>query len=384
MKKYQGVLGLGLTALTLSMAAGQVAFTAGNLVVLQAGEDNGAVALTSAATKLFLKEIDITDGHVVQTIPVPFTAALSGNRAVCQSGSATSEGFMHLSADGKRLLFVGYNADAGTLAVATTASATNERVVGVVDCSGVVNSTTALTDAYTGGNIRGATSSNGTDIWVSGNGAANATGLAQSGIRYATLGGTTTVALQDNGGTLSPPGNTRSIGIFAGDLYFSSASGSYLGVAIVGSGLPTTSGQLPILLNGFPQTGGTAVESAYDFYFADANTLYVCNDNTIATNGGLQKWTQSAGAWTLQYTLSSGLNTTVGVRCLTGKTTAGVSTLYITTAGGTAGANSILSLVDTGAASAFSAPLATSTANAWWRGIAFAPTGCTGGTCYAH
>src|SRR5262249_10841158 len=144
-------------------ASGQ-AFTPGNLVVLQAGVDGGPTALSSAATPLFLKEIDITDGHVVQTITVPST----GWAADPQRGSATSEGMLSLSADGKRLVFVGYRADAGTLSVVSTSSANNPRVVAVVNCAGAVDTTTALGDAYTGNNIRSAVSSNGTDIWTAG------------------------------------------------------------------------------------------------------------------------------------------------------------------------------------------------------------------------
>src|SRR5262249_35941113 len=147
---------------------------------------------------------------------------------------------------------------------------------------------------------------------------------------------------------------------------------------------PTTIGQMPALLNGFPTVGGTTAESAYDFYFADSDTLYVADDNTIATTGGVEKWTQSSGTWAKQYTISSGLPGTTGVRCLTGKTTGGVTTIFVTTAGGTGGANSILSFTDNGSSSAFGTPVATSTTNAWWRGIAFAPTGCGGNVCYPN
>src|SRR5204863_451340 len=46
----------------------------------------------------------------------------------------------------------------------------------------------------------------------------------------------------------------------------------------------------------------------------DTNTLYVADDRTLP-NGGVQKWTQSGGSWTLASTLNNGL--TAGVRGLT-------------------------------------------------------------------
>jgi hypothetical protein len=372
MNRKNILVGLGAFALAISSAAGQpVTFTAGNLVVLQAGEDGNPTALTSAATKLFLKEINASTGAIVQTIPVPFTATTSGNRSVTQSGSATSEGALTLSADGKSLVFVGYNADAGTTGVVGTTAAAVNRVVAVVDCDGVIDSTTAFADGYSANNIRSAVSSNGTDIWTGGT-ASNPGG----GVRYITRGGSTTVFLNDNGaGGANPPTNIRFVNIFSGQLYFSSSSTPFLGVGTVGTGLPTTTGQTFALLPGLPTAAGP---SNYDFYFADSNTLYMTDDRTLVNGGGIQKWTQSAGTWTLAYTLNSGL--TGGLRHVTGVTTAGVTTLY-TTSGATS-ANSLLSVVDTGAASAF-ATITSTGANTWWRGVDFVPTGCATVPCYA-
>ncbi len=374
MKLSSAMLSLGALALAITTAAGQaVPFTPGNLVVLQAGEDGGA-ALSSAAAKLFIREINISTGAIVQTIDVPFTAAATGNRAVTQSGSATSEGALTRSADGKSLVFVGYNADAGTASVVSTTTAAVNRVVAVVDCNGAIDSTTAITDAYSANNIRSAVSSNGTDIWTGGT--ASGTG---GGVRYVIKGGGTSVFLNDNGtATPNAPTNIRFVNIFGGQLYFSSASGTFLGVGTVGSGLPTTTNQLFTLLPGVT----TATESAYDYYMADANTIYVADDRTLVNGGGLQKFTQSAGVWSLAYTINTGITT--GIRNITGKTAKGTTTIYATT-GVANGANgsSIIVVTDTGAASAFST-LATSLANTWWRGIDFVPTGCTATGCYAN
>ena len=89
--------------------------------------------------------------------------------------------------------------------------------------------------------------------------------------------------------------------IFNGQLYLDSAASAtpnvaIFGVATVGSGLPTGASS-PTLLNGMSATAG----SPYDYWFADANTLYVADDR-VNTDGGLQKWTLSSGTWSLAYT----------------------------------------------------------------------------------
>ncbi len=40
--------------------------------------------------------------------------------------------------------------------------------VGLVNASGVINTTTALTDVSSGNNVRAATSTDGTNLWVAG------------------------------------------------------------------------------------------------------------------------------------------------------------------------------------------------------------------------
>jgi hypothetical protein len=235
----------------------------------------------------------------------------------------------------------------------------------------------ALTDSYNADDIRAAITTNGTDIWTVGTSATAST----AGIRYATLGAST--AAQVSAG---PPTNTRMVGIFNNQLYISSASGAFLGVSAVGTGTPTTSGNTITLLPGFPTTGGTAVASSYDFYFADANTLYVADDRTLAptppnTPGGIQKWTFDGITWTLAYTLTTGLPSSC--RGLVGDTIGGVTTLWASTAEATTSPSSIVRVTDSGASSAFSI-LATSPANTQYRGIDFAPAGGSVPSCYAN
>ena len=198
-------------------------FTPGNLVVTRVGD--GSAALSSAATRTFLDEYT-TGGVLVQSIPMP-TVVNGNNKRLTNSGTATSEGYIALSVDWRFLTLAGYNAGPGDPNVATTPSATTNRVVGRVDYAGNIDTTTALSDAYSAGNPRSAVSTNGVDIWTGG------TGSSGPGVRYMTLGSTTSTQLEPNA-----PTNIRVVNIYSGQLYCSSATSTWQGVSTVGLGLP--------------------------------------------------------------------------------------------------------------------------------------------------
>ncbi|MBZ0151869.1 MAG: hypothetical protein K8J09_10085, partial [Planctomycetes bacterium] len=90
------------SALFASLAAAQI--TPGNLIVSRTGD--GALGLTSAAQARFLDEYTPA-GVFVQTIALP-TAPSGTNRMVTDSGTATSNGFITQSVDGRYLIAVGY------------------------------------------------------------------------------------------------------------------------------------------------------------------------------------------------------------------------------------------------------------------------------------
>jgi hypothetical protein len=103
----------------------------------------------------------------------------------------------------------------------------------------------------------------------------------------------------------------------------------------------------------------TTGPSTVDFFFADANTLYVADDRTFnsttstgSVNGGLQKWTFDGSNWSLAYTKN--IDTTneaidYGLRGLTGSVDLfGNVTLFGTSTFGTAGtANFLVGISDT-------------------------------------
>ena len=331
-------------------------FVPGNLVVVQVG--TGAAPLSSSATAASLLEFTAL-GSLMQTINLP-TAVSGLNQPLTLSGTATSEGFLTLSVNGQYLTMAGYAAVPDTASPQTSTPSAVNRVVGRIDLLGSIDTTTALNDAYNGSNIRSAVSSDGFNIWTSGNGGSGQG--ASAGIRYTTFGASTSVQLN------STSTNMRLVNSYNGQLYAASSTGTLLGVSTVGTGMPTTSiGGAPTALPGMPTTG---THSAYDFWFRDANTLYLADDGSAANSGGIQKWTLSGGTWSLQYTLLNNGTTTTGCRGLAGTVDgSGNAMLFATTSVATS-ANTLISVTDTGAG-AVATVLATAPANTAFRGVEY-------------
>ena len=324
------------------------AFTPGNLVLYRVG--TGSSALAASATAVFLDEYT-PGGTLVQSIPMP-TVVSAGNRRLTASGTATSEGYLTRSANGQFLIVPGYDAAPGATSIATSSSATVNRVIGRVDASGIVDTTTALTDAINAGSPRSATSTDGTELWISG------TSSTSGGLRYATHGATTSTSL------IASPTNFRSVNIYDGQLYLSSAAGD-VRMGSVGTGTPNTSGQTLTTLPNIGQSG-----SYTDFFFADltatvpgVDTLYIVDD----TANILQKFSFVSGAWS-----TNGSIAIAQPRGLTGVNQGTSTTLYITAGGSTlrcltdpSGYNATI----TGSVTS----LATAATNTAFRGIALAP-----------
>ncbi|MEK7948955.1 SdiA-regulated domain-containing protein [Luteolibacter soli] len=362
----------GLSSLTalLGFAAGGIAtaapFTTGNVVIYRAGTGTGS--LVNTGNPVFLDEYTPA-GALVQSIPMP-TAVSGSDKRLVVSGTASSEGMITRSADGRYLLATGYDAPIPTTGVASTPAATTNRVVARVDGSGIVSTSTALTDAPTGNNIRGAASNDGTSVWVSG---------GSNGVRYApTLATTTSTDLSS-----ASLANSRVLSIFGGQLYASASSGTntFKGVSTVGTGLPTSTGQTVTRLPGLTDT---LCPSSYAFFLADldagvsgVDTLYIADDTTTGGGrGGVQKYSLVSGTWTANGIAGSGADS---YRGLTAKVSGSTVTLFATRKGGTGatGGGELVSLVDSSGynATITATPtlLATATANTAFRGIALAP-----------
>jgi len=278
---------------------------------------------------------------------------------VVASGTATSEGLISRSVDGHYVLLGGYDAAIpAASSVVSSAAATTARVVGRVDSSGNVDTTTALSDWADANNPRSVTSTNGVDIWVTG---------AAGGVRKTTLGSTTSTELS------TTVVNLRQANIFASQLYVTDSSGSAVRLGTVGIGLPTTAGQTITNLPGFAASTG----SPYGFFFADldgnpgVDTLYVADDGI-----GLTKYSLVSGSWVSNGTVGAAADSYRGI---TGVVTGTSVTLYTTRKGGSAAAGGgELAIIadDSGFNGAFAGTpslLATAAANTAFRGVALAP-----------
>ncbi len=323
--------------------------------LVRVGDGNGAPSTAAAAT--FLEERRTFDGAVVRTVPLPI-AANASNQPLTLSGTATSEGALSRSADGKYLTVAGYATAPGTAGVANTSANTVARVVGRIDAAGTIDTTTTLGTAFSANNVRAAVSVDGSAFWINGSG---------GGVEYATLGSTAPVNV------LADPSNIRVLGVFGGQLYGTSGSSSFQAVFSIGTGVPTTGGATATSLTGL---GGSPYGFAaldLDPNVAGVDTIYIADDGAISADagagGGVHKWTSNGSTWSSAGKFSDGLTT--GVRGLAATATSGGAVLYLTT-----GENPprLVSYVDNGAnANPPLVPIATAATNTFFRGVALPP-----------
>ena len=310
-------------------------FTPGNVVVLRVGDP--ALTLSGAAAPVFLDEWNTTTNTLVQSLEIP-NSQTNAMPSFAQRGFSSSEGGLTVSADGRYLIVAGYDRMIGSTDPSAELSATTNRVIARVDIlTGLIDTSTALIDAYDATTFRCATSLDGSSFWLSGT---SSTGS----VRYATLGATSS---QD---IASSPSNVRWIDNHKGQLYITSAStgSSSQGVIEVGTGMPTTVGQTTTLLPGFPTAGVFNDGAPYDFWFANDTTLYVADSAYLGTNCGVQKWELAGGTWTRTYTIV--VNATECIRGLSGVLRDGVAEIWFT-AEPSGFITSLYKVVDTGVGS---------------------------------
>jgi hypothetical protein len=320
-----------------------------DVVVYRVGD--GTAALSSAGTAVFLDQYSAA-GALEKSTPMPTTTSGSNHRLVA-SGTATSEGLITRSVNGHLIVATGYDAAPGTATVVSTTSAATARVVGLLNASGGIDTTTGITDSFSGNNIRSGTTVDGTQLWLSG---------ANTGVVTAALGASMSAAIS------ATTANLRQIDIFGSpsQLYVGTGSGSNFRIGSVGTGLPTTTGQVTTGLPGLAVSGG----SPYAFFMADldgspgVDTMYVADDSV-----GLTKYSLVSGSWVATGTIGTGSDTYRGVTGVVSGTTV---TLYTVRLG-----SELDTLVDasgySGTLSGAPTTLATAGANTAFRGVALAP-----------
>lgn len=329
--------------------------------VLRVG--NGLAALTSAGAPVYLEQRDINDGAPVDA-PGPLPMVRIGTQLpFTLSGTGTTEGGMSRTANGRYVVFAGFGAPPGTENVASSPSTTVPRVIARADGGGETDTSTALGAAFSGLDVRGAASADGSRLYASG----------AAGVWSATLGATTAVQV------LAAPANARHTAVFGTQLYGTSASAD-LGIFATDPALPAAAGATATLLRGVP-AGAMNTNSSQGFALVRRaagdgapDTLYVADDRSIGSGGGVQRWTLGdGGSWTLSGTFSAGLSQGVRGVAVLPPTTTGGATIVAAVTGETP--TRLVSYSDTGAAPAMAMArvLATASANTAFRGIALAP-----------
>jgi hypothetical protein len=340
--------------------------------------NSGSDGSFGVSSPIFLDNLT-SDGHVLGTLPIP-------SNQIVTSFSSKSELALNRSIDGRSITFMGYQGGPGCGGFPVSPTAPNlvdvsasstpgicdptnsvissfvstpvvptayYRAVAEVDSDGHLNITDG--NAYSGDNGRAAIKGGNGLYYMVGND--NSGNLSKKQLTTTSIGlelvnatGAETLApgqpapAPPNVGMIGrllfgsdKPGkdtNFRGMTIFNNTLYITKGSGGngINTVYQVGSTgvLPTgTAAQLatvPItILPGFPNTtASTSTSFPFGIWFADANTLYVCDEGdgtlvTPAVNGnvadaqsqasaGVQKWLRVNGTWTLQYVLQDGLN----------------------------------------------------------------------------
>lgn len=322
-------------------------FSPGNLVVLQAGD--GSSPLANTGNRIVLREFTPA-GTAAFSVAITSTAT-----PLILAGTASSEGMLSCSANGKYLVFAGYctNPPYASALNAATASTLN-RGVGRVTAAGVYSRVAMSSSFFSTTNIRGASSDGLNNYWACG-GNGGGSGTAYFGTTAATV-------LVQN----ATP-NTRFVDTHNGNLLFSTASATP-GIIRVGTGLPTTSGQATTQVISCAGTG-SGTPSPYGFYFNATETLcYIADDRSFSNGGGVQKWSFTNGAWSFQYNLSVGGS--AGARAVVVDFSGTLPRIYATT--DETSANRLVAISDGGAAST-ATTLVTAPANTAFRGLAFSP-----------
>jgi len=319
-------------------------FTNGNLVVLRVG--NGVDTLINLGNQCYFHEYT-SNGTLVNTIPIP----VNGPDKFCLSGSASSEGQISRSPDGSLLCLAGYKISPPySSSLANSTAADVNRIVVKVNHAGMISIAATTSTAFSANNIRSAVSDGNNNYWAAGGN----TGVYHFGIN------SSDTAVVSNTST-----NIRYIAIFNSQLYYITNKGNF-GLYKVGTATPSSPGQIS---TNVISTGATSSPFAFSIN-ATSDTCYIADDRAVTSGGGIQKWINNAGSWTLAYTLGSGSSSSVGCRSLTVNWNSAYPVIYATTA--EASNNRLIKIVDSSAL-ATTTIIATSAANTIFRGLAFTP-----------
>jgi len=314
-----------------------VPFTSGNLAIFRIGD--GSATLNSTATAAFIDEYQ-PDGTLVQSIPFDTT----GSSALTVRGDSFTQGGLGRSENGQYLVVGGFRKDVGLANPVSDTVAVTNRVVGRVDASGNIDTTTALTDAFDNLEIRSTSSFDGSSFYISGSpgSVSNSTG----GLRYVpSLGSTTSNSLSQANND-----NLRQVQVIDGKLYITAgALAPGKTVWQVGTGLPTSGAQTytPTIPLNPPVTSqyNTFMLADFSASVPGFDTIYAIS--SLQNQSGLEKWSLVGGTWVLNNTVSFPSNPTDSAFGLTGSVQGNTVTMFVTSTSAGSGPSQLQSIVDT-------------------------------------
>lgn len=254
-------------------------FTANNLVVLRVGD--GVAVNTGNTQPVSLVEFAKTGGAVVTTTTLG--SATAGSRLTLVDNSA-AEGILKLSTNKAFLSLGGYDLAPG-VAAATAPGSTTTKLVVRIGANRTPDYSTKITLNTFLGNFRAALSQDGTSFYVSG---------ANGGVRLVSFGSTgASTEIARNTGT-GPFNNAYSLAISNGQLYCGFFNTTLYSVSSIGTGIPTTTGQVPTSLPGVTKPANTR-----DFIFFDLDPAVAGDDVLyVSEDRFLVKYSLLAGVWT--------------------------------------------------------------------------------------
>jgi hypothetical protein len=337
----------------------QISLAGGDLYVYQAG-DGTTAAGSGVGAPVYIDQFDTlqsagsgaANGFIAQTA-LPTTPVSDGGNFLAQ-GQGQQDGQLSYNANANVLVFGGYS---GTAVNASINNPAANRDIGQVSSSGAFSFAVQNANEYGGNNtsgglLRAATTDGNGNYWASGT--ASAGGL--QGVWY--YGSGTPAALIGTGTA------TRGLGIYGGNLFYTTGSG----VSMI-AGTPQSGTQTPTLLFG----AGT---TPYGFTFSpNMLTAYVANEA-----GGIEKAVYSGifsggafsgGTWTTT-TIDSGTKFAWVAADFSGAN----AVIYATTLASSTG-NQLDEIVDNGGSdpvTVLDTMTGTSADSGNYDGIAFVPT----------
>jgi hypothetical protein len=324
-------------------------FKSGNLAILRVQDVSGA--LTGNGTPLYLDEYT-TNGTLVQTINIP----ASGANALVSKGTAVSDSVLNLTPNGRWLCFGGYSVAAGLTNISASLGSQAPRGVATMDATGTFNLVATSTIFFNTNTMRGGLSDGTNNFW----GFGAVSDFTPGGLVYYGFNQASSVVWSNN---------VRVVQIFNGELY-------YCVSAAIPHGIYKFTGTPMVLATNFNIIDTGTNSSPYGFAINKSNTIAYVADDSQTNSGGVQRWTNSAGAWSLAYTLGTGIANT-GARGLTVDWSGSNPIIYASTSDNSNlsgdSSNRVIRIVDSGSNSA-AITLAVENSGGSFRGIAFTPT----------